>query len=61
MGSNPVCSAFTLYEAAVSNCINAALLAHESEKDKAFFDSCVEDMKQAKEGLKKAYSENKGA
>ena len=55
MGASPVCAAFTTYEGAVSNCINAAMHARESEKDRVFFHECVEQMKQAKEALKKVY------
>lgn len=55
MGVSPVCAAFALYEGAVSNCINAAMHVRESEKDRVFFQECVEQMNQAKEELKKAY------
>ncbi len=61
MGMSSVCAAFTTYEAAVSNCINAALTAYKSEKDEKFYKECLEHMKQAKEYLRKAYNESLSA
>ena len=62
MGSNdPVCIAFAFFEGAVSNCINAAMHAHESEKDKAFFQECLEEKKTARQQLQDAYNASKSA
>lgn len=58
MGASKVCLAFTTYEGAVSNCINAALHAHESEKDMEFYKGCVKNMEEAKEYLRQAYNES---
>lgn len=58
MGANPVCAAFTTYEGAVSNCINAALHAHESEKDMEFYKECLKNLEEAKGHLRQAYTES---
>jgi len=56
MGNNdPVCGAFVAYEGAVSNCINAAMTAHQSEKDAEFFRDCVAIMKSARKLLADTY------
>ncbi len=61
MGMSSVCAAFTTYEAAVSNCINAALIAHESEKDMKFYKGCLKKMEEAKEYLRQTYNESLSA
>lgn len=58
MGASPVCAAFALYEGAVSNCINAALHAHESEKDMELYKECLKNLEEAKEHLRSAYKES---
>ena len=61
MGASPVCAAFTTYEGAVSNSINAALHAHESEKDMEFYKGCLKDLEEAKAHLRQTYAEREGA
>lgn len=58
MGATYVCAAFTTYEGAVSNCINAALIAHKSEKDMEFYKECLKNLEEAKEHLRKIYKES---
>ena len=58
MEASPVCAAFTTYEGAVSNCINAALHAHESEKDMEFYKECLKNLEEAKGYLRQAYHES---